>query len=217
MIIKRTLLFIVVAVFTTGLFSISMAAKTPTEAVKSTVDAILNTVMEKALSAPEKRQERRDKMGAIIEERFNFIEMSRRSLAKHWKKLSTGEKKEFVGIFSDLLKLSYAGKIERYTDEKITYDKEKIKGKGKYAVVNTTIVTKDVDILLNYKLILKKDKWWVYDVVIEGVSFISTYRSQYNKIIIRKSFPELLENMRNKLKEIRESEDKEDKQGSSPS
>jgi phospholipid transport system substrate-binding protein len=66
-----------------------------------------------------------------------------------------------------------------------------------------------VDIPLDYKLISKDDKWWVYDVVIEGVSFISTYRSQYNKIIMRESFPKLLESMRNKLKEVREQENRE--------
>ena len=208
MTIRRALLFIIVTVFTLGLFSATMAAKNPTEAIKSTVDSILHVMKEKALAGPDKKQERRDKMGAIIEERFHFVEMSKRSLAKHWKKLSIEEKKEFVKIFSDLLKESYAGKIEAYTDEKVTYDKEKIKGKGKYAVINTTIVTKSVDIPIDYKLILKKDKWWVYDVVIEGVSFISTYRSQYNKIIIRKSFTKLLESMRNKLKEIRKLEEK---------
>jgi phospholipid transport system substrate-binding protein len=163
---------------------------------------------DKTLAVQEKKQERRDKMSALIRERFNFIEMSKRSLAKHWKKLTKEEKKEFVSIFSDLLEASYVGKVENYTDEKVTYNNEKIKGKGKYSVVNTTIVTKDVDIPIDYKLISKKDKWWVYDVVIEGVSFISTYRSQYNKIIMRESFPKLLENMRNKLKEIREQEEK---------
>jgi phospholipid transport system substrate-binding protein len=208
MTIRRTLLLIIITAFTLSLFSVSIAAKTPTESVKFTVDAVLNIMRDKTLAVQEKKQERRDKMSALIRERFNFIEMSKRSLAKHWKKLTKEEKKEFVSIFSDLLEASYVGKVENYTDEKVTYNNEKIKGKGKYSVVNTTIVTKDVDIPIDYKLISKKDKWWVYDVVIEGVSFISTYRSQYNKIIMRESFPKLLENMRNKLKEIREQEEK---------
>lgn len=206
--IRRALLLIIVTAFTFSLFSVAIAAKTPTEAIKATVDGILNVMKDEVLAVPAKKQERRDKMSVLIRERFNFIEMSKRSLAKHWRKISKEEKKEFVSIFSDLLEASYVGKVENYTDEKVTYDKEKIKGKGKYSVVNTTIVTKSVDIPIDYKLILKKDKWWVYDIVIEGVSFISTYRSQYNKIIIRKSFPELLENMRNKLKEIRDPEKK---------
>jgi phospholipid transport system substrate-binding protein len=203
MAIRRALLLIIVTALTFSLFSISIAAKTPTESMKSTVDGILHIMKDEALGVPEKKQERRDKMSALIRERFNFVEMSKRSLAKHWKKISKEEKKEFVTIFSDLLEASYVGKIENYTDEKVTYDKEKIKGKGKYSVVNTTIVTKDVDIPIDYKLISRKDKWWVYDVVIEGVSFISTYRSQYNKIIMKESFPGLLESVRNELKEVR--------------
>ena len=209
MAVKKALQLIITTAFILSLFSVAMAAKTPTEAIKSTVDSILNTMRDKSLSAPEKKQERRDKISSFLRDGFHFIEMSKRSLAKHWKKLSTEDKKEFVSIFSDLLEASYIGKIEAYTDEKITYDNEKIKGKGKYAVINTTIATKSVDIPIDYKLIMKKDKWWVYDVVIEGVSFVSTYRSQYNKIIIRESFPKLLESMRNKLKEVRELEKKE--------
>ncbi len=206
--IRRALLLIIVSAFTFSLFSVAIAAKTPTESMKSTVDGILHVMKDETLAVPAKKQERRDKMSALIRERFNFLEMSKRSLAKHWKKLTKEEKKEFVIIFSDLLEASYVGKIENYTDEKVTYDKEKIKGKGKYSVVNTTIVTKSVDIPIDYKLIFRKDKWWVYDIVIEGVSFISTYRSQYNKIIMKKSFPKLLENMRDKLKEVRALENK---------
>ena len=192
MTIRKAFQLMIVTVFTLGLFSAAIAAKTPTEAVESTVDSILDTMRDKGLSSPGKKEERRGKIGSFIRGRFNFVEMSKRSLAKHWKKLSAEEKREFVDIFSDLLEASYIGKIEAYTDEKITYDKEKIKGKGKYGVVNTTIVTKSVDIPIDYKLIFRKDKWWVYDVVIEGVSFISTYRSQYNKIIIKESFSKLL-------------------------
>jgi phospholipid transport system substrate-binding protein len=218
MAVKKALQSVIVTAFILSLFSATMAAKAPTEAIKSTVDSILNTMRDKSLSAPEKKQERRDKISSFLRDGFNFIEMSKRSLAKHWKKISVEEKKEFVSVFSDLLEASYIGKIEQYTDEKITYDKEKIKGKGKYAIkikgkgkyaiINTTIVTKSVDIPIDYRLIMKKDKWWVYDVVIEGVSFVSTYRSQYNKIIIKESFPKLLESMRNKLKEVRELEKK---------
>ena len=109
---------------------------------------------------------------------------------------------EFVRIFSDLLIDSYIGKIEAYTDEKVMYDKEEIKGKGKYGVVDTKIISKDVDIPIEYKVILKGDKWWVYDVIVEGVSFISTYRSQYDKVIVGDSYAKLLEKMKKKLDEI---------------
>jgi phospholipid transport system substrate-binding protein len=93
---------------------------------------------------------------------------------------------------------SYIGKIETYTNEKVTYDKEILKGKGKYGMVKTQIITANVNIPIDYKLI-KKSKWVVYDVVIEGVSFVSTYRSQYNKIITGESYASLIKQMKQKL------------------
>ena len=154
---------------------------------------------DKSLAAPEKRKMRREKIKALISERFDFREMAKRSLARHWRKRTPEERKEFVRIFSELLKASYIDKIEAYTNEKVTYDSEKIKKKGKYAIVHTTVVTKDVNIPIDYKLIYRNNKWLVYDVVIEGVSFISTYRSQYNKVIVGESYAKLVEKMKRKL------------------
>ncbi|HDK41322.1 MAG TPA: ABC transporter substrate-binding protein, partial [Nitrospirae bacterium] len=86
---------------------------------------------------------------------------------------------------------------------KITYDKEVVRKGGKYAVVSTMIVTENVDIPIDYKVMLKTDKWWVYDIVIEGVSFVSTYRNQYNKIIMKQSYAKLIQKMKSKLEEVR--------------
>jgi len=193
-----------------AIFALNIAAsatgQSPLVAMQSTIDSVLDVMRDKNLSLPENKKERRDRISAQISERFHFEEMSKRSLAKHWKKRTPEEKAEFVKIFSDLLEASYISKIEAYTDEKVTYDKETIKGKGKYSVVKTTIVTKSVEIPIDYKLITKKGKWWVYDVIIEGVSFVSTYRSQYNRIIKKESFAALIDSMKNKLKELNKDE-----------
>ncbi len=200
---RRTQIFIyIVACCTLILFGTVAAVNAPKAAIKLTINSILDTLKDKSLSLPAKREERRNKIRTLIMNRFDFEEMARRSLARHWKKRTPEEKKEFVSIFSELLKASYIGKIEAYTDEKITYDKEVIKGKGKYGVVGTTIVTKNIDIPVDYKVILKNNKWWVYDIVIEGVSFISTYRSQYNRVILRESYAKLVQKMKNKLDEV---------------
>lgn len=200
---KKTQVFIYIIIsFTLILFPIATATSTPKVAVKSTIDSILSTLKDKNLSLPVNKEERRNKMRTLLRNRFDFEEMAKRSLARHWKKRTPEEKKEFISIFSELLIASYIGKIEAYTDEKITYDKEAVKGKGKYGIVKTTIVTKNVDIPVEYKVMLKGDKWWVYDVVIEGVSFISTYRSQYNKIIVKKSYAKLIQKMKYKLDEV---------------
>lgn len=204
MMMQKTLIFICAAVFVVLILSgTATAAGAPKDAIESTISSILDVLKDKSLLSADKKQERRDKIRALLRSRFDFPEMSRRSLARHWKKRSAEEKKEFVSIFSDLLESSYIGKIERYTDEKITYDKETIKSGGKYAVVNTTIETKNVDIPIDYKARLKADKWFIYDVIIEGVSFISTYRSQYNKIILKESFAGLIRSMKKKLDEQR--------------
>ena len=200
---RKTLIFLFIVTFCTLiLFAPVEANSAPKTAVKSTIESILNALKDKNLSMPDKKVERRDKMRALIRDRFNFQEMGRRILARHWKKRTSEEQKEFVSVFSELLEASYISKIEAYTDEKVTYDKESIKSGGKYAMVSTTIATKKVDIPIDYKVKLRDSKWWIYDVVIEGVSFVSTYRSQYGKILKQESFAKLIQKMKNKLKEI---------------
>lgn len=200
--IAKVFLLYFISLSILGICSQANAAPSPTVAVSETINSILDTLKDEELAQPSKKIERRKKIGRLIRDRFNFEEMSKRSLARHWRKITPDDQKQFVSIFSDLLEASYTGKIEKYTDEKVTYDKEKLKGKGKYAVVSTSILTKSVDIPIDYKLKLKNDKWWVYDVVIEGVSFVSTYRGQYNKIIIRESFAKLIEKMKTKLDKV---------------
>lgn len=189
--------------------SATTAADGPLGAIEATVDSVLGTMRDKSLSQPEKKDERRDQISAAIRKRFDFEEMSKRSLAKHWKEITDDERAEFVKIFSDLLEASYISKIEAYTNEEVTYNKETIKGDGKYGLVKTMIITKSVEIPIDYKLISRNGEWWVYDVIIEGVSFISTYRSQYNRIIIRESFASLLESMKTKLEEVKAQDEKE--------
>ncbi|HBH61509.1 MAG TPA: hypothetical protein DDX85_07180 [Nitrospiraceae bacterium] len=193
--------FLIITLFGIGLLS-SAAAEAPKEAITSTVDSVLEVLKDKTLSVPDKKEERRGRLRALIKDRFDFGEMAMRTLARHWNARTPEEAREFIAIFSDLLIGSYIGKIEAYTDEKVIYNKEVIRGEGTYASVSTTIVTKKVDIPIDYKVILKNGKWWVYDVVVEGVSFISTYRSQYDEIIVRESYTGLLQQMKKKLDEV---------------
>lgn len=203
--IKR-LIILFIAIFYISVQTSPVFAERPTDVIKSTIDAVIETMNDKSLAEPSKKEERRGKIRALIKKRFNYLEMSKRSLARHWKKRSKEEKIEFVNIFTELLEESYIGKIESYTSEKVSYGEEKIKGKGKYALVPTTIITKDVDIPIDYKLIFKKNRWTVYDVVIEGVSFISTYRSQYDRAIKKDSYSGLIKSMREKLEEIKKTD-----------
>lgn len=183
-------------------FNLSVAySGTPTEDIKKTVDKVLDILRNKELKKPEKTAERRALIRKAVDERFDFEEMSRRSLGIHWKDRTAEEKKEFVPLFTDLLERSYIKKIESYTDEEIIYTGETIE--GEYASVKTKIVTKkNVEIPIEYRLFKKNAKWEVYDVIIEGVSLVNNYRTQFNKIIRTQSYAELVKRLKNKQEEI---------------
>ncbi len=199
---QKVFLCMLVTLCCMNLFSAEAAVIAPKEAIKTTVDSVLEVLRDKGLSLPDKKAERRGRLRTLIKDRFDFSEMSMRILGRHWKARTPEEAREFTAIFSDLLVGSYIGKIEAYTDEKVIFNKEVIKGEGKYGTVITTIVTKKADIPIDYRVMLKDGKWWVYDVVIEGVSFISTYRSQYDEIIAKESYAALIQKMKKKLDEV---------------
>lgn len=172
------------------------AGQTPIQTVQTAVDGILGILTNETLD----KEEKRSKMREIINQRFDFRAMSQRTLATNWKKASRDEQQQFVGLFAQLIQSSYIGKVEAYTSEKVEYPGEKIKGKR--AVVDTMIITSSTEIPVNYKVYLKNDEWRVYDVVIEGVSLISSYRSTYQEIVKKDGFPGLFVKMEAKLKEL---------------
>ena len=176
--------------------TIASADSTPTDAIRGSVESILTLLQDKELD----QTTRRGKIRKVINARFDFRAMSQRTLATNWKKASDEQQKEFVQLFSKLIENTYIGRVEAYTDEKVDYPGEKIKGKK--AVVETLILTPSADIPVNYKVYLKKDKWWVYDVIIEGISLISNYRSSYQEIVKKDGFDGLIVKMKAKIKEL---------------
>lgn len=191
---KRIVLIVVGLIFLVS--SVSYAGE-PTNQLKECIDGILKILSSKTLKAEVKKAERRAQLRKTINERFDFAEMARRSLATHWIKRTAEEKKGFVKIFSDLLEKSYVDKVESYQDEKINYTSETID--GEYATVKTKIVTSNNEVPIDYKMFKDSKGWRVYDVVIEGVSLVNNYRSQFNKIISTSSYETLVKKMNAKL------------------
>ncbi|MBI5184030.1 MAG: ABC transporter substrate-binding protein [Nitrospinae bacterium] len=175
-----------------------------TEGLKGTISKVIEIVSNKDLKQPDKKEERQRLLREVIKERFDFEEMSNRSLATHWKERTSEEKREFIEIFSNLLENSYVDKIESYTDEEVVYTGESVE--GDYAVVKTNIIKKVGEgIPIDYKLIKTTkngNKWMVYDFTIEGVSMVNNYRSQFNKIIRSSSYEELVKKMKTKREDI---------------
>ena len=166
--------------------------------VRGTIDQVLEIVADQSLkNDPELR---REKLRKVIGLRFNYKQMVMRSLAKNYKSRSDAERKEFTLLFKKLLENSYASKIENYKDETINYVGEQVK--GKYALVRTQIVRKDGVIDVDYKMLKDGGQWLVYDFVIEGVSLIRNYKSQFSKIISTESYAALVSKLSKKVDEL---------------
>ena len=184
------------------------AAATPasagvaTEQLRGSVERVLKTLEEPALKGEGKQGERRQAVRKIANEIFDFGEIAKRSMARHWQPLSEAQRNEFVGLFADLLERSYISKIETYGGEKIQYTAERVD--GEYATVSTRIITKNgTEVPVDYRMIKRGgDRWLVYDVSIEGVSLVSNYRTQFNKIIQTTSYNELVNKLKNKQDEL---------------
>ena len=176
-----------------------------TSELKQTIDKVIKIVSDPDLKKTPKL--RREKLRKTIGFRFNYNQMVRRSLARNYKNRTNKEREEFTGLFKKLLENSYASKIENYQDETINYVDEKVK--GKYALVKTEIVRKDGTIDVDYKLINENGKWTVYDFVIEEVSLIRNYRSQFSKIIKTESYGALVAKLTKKIKDLESDQDKD--------
>jgi len=175
-------------------------AMTPTDTVRGQVDQALQTGTQAAAGRPEAAEQRRNQIRRAAEGLFDFTEMSRRALGRYWAGRSQAERDEFVKLFADLMARAYLGKIDRYAGESITYIAERVD--GDLATVDSRVITaKKTEVPIEYRLRRVGDRWAAYDVLIENVSLISTYRSQFDRIIQTSSFADLLKRMRQKEQE----------------
>ena len=189
----------VVAIFAAG----HALAGPVSEQLKETIDRVIKVLDDPALKGPDRTEERRVAVTKIAQEIFDFPEVARRSLARHWQPLTDKQREEFTALFADLLERSYVSKIELYSGEKITYANERIDGDT--ATVATRIATKSgAEVPIDYRLLKKGPRWLVYDVNIEGVSLVSNYRTQFNKIIQTSSFNDLIQKLKTKHEELGE-------------
>ena len=172
----------------------------PSERVKETTDKIIAIVSDPALKDSAKEKERREQIRKAVDEMCDWQEMSRRSLGRHWAQRSEEEKKEFIRLFGQLLERTYIDRVESYSGEKVSYTGERID--GDYAEVDVKILTKkNTEIPVVYKLRSKDQKWLAYDMVIEGVSLVHNYRTQFSDILAKSSFEGLMKKLREKSAE----------------
>ena len=175
-------------------------AGVPTDRVRETTDKIIAIVSDPALKDSGHETLRREQIRKTVDELCDWQEMSRRSLGRYWAQRSEQEKKDFVLLFGQLLERTYIDKVEGYSGEKVYYTGERTE--GDYAEVNVKIMTKqNTEIPVVYKLRSKDGKWWVYDIIIEGVSLVNNYRTQFNAILARSSYDGLVKKLKEKVAE----------------
>jgi phospholipid transport system substrate-binding protein len=169
----------------------------PAERIRATTEQVLKVLQDPQFKSESRKQERRELLKQAIYPRFDFAEMAKRSLGPHWQKRSDAERQEFIQLFTEALEGAYVDTIASYSGEKIILGKET--QEGNLAEVSTKIVTpKGEEIAVNYKLHQTGDDWKVYDVVVENISLVSNYRSQFNRVIAQTSYEELLRRMKAK-------------------
>jgi phospholipid transport system substrate-binding protein len=174
----------------------SPGAEAPMEAVRETVGQVLRILDDPALKDPAKHAQRRRMLEEVAAGRFDYAEMAKRVLGGYWKPLTEAQRKEFVEVYKSFLSDKYAGRIEDYTGRKqeASYLTERIE--GSYAEVRTEFRSDKTTLPMDYRLVLKDGRWSAYDIIIDGVSLVSNYRSQFQKIIRESSYEELVNKLR---------------------
>jgi phospholipid transport system substrate-binding protein len=169
----------------------------PADQVRLQIERIVKVLADPALKRPGHEQVRHAAVARIAEEAFDLREMTRRTLGPHWQGLTEAERAEFVTLFGDLLDRAYFTRIAAYNGEKVTVLGDSID--GDLATVRTRIVTQQgVEVPVDYRMLLRGDRWVVYDVSIEGVSLVANYRAQFNRIIQTSSYQALVDKLRAK-------------------
>ncbi len=174
-------------------------ADAPLSTVQANVDKILEVLRDPSLKADSAKEIKKERLRSIYASMFDEVELSRRTLARNWNKLNTEERREFVELYQQVLEKAYIDKILSYTNEEIAYERETRLTENQVEV-QTVIITSSKKIPISYRVILSGGTWKVYDVIIENVSLVLNYRTQFNTILEKNTPEGLLEILREKVK-----------------
>lgn len=174
------------------------AASGPLDVVKNSTEGVIAIAKDPTLKAPDKEEERRQKMIAIVNEGFNWEAVARRSLGHHWRDVTDEQRARFILLFTDLVRGTYMRRVEAYTSEKVYYRGERID--GDYARVTVDILSVNNNLIpVVYSMKRYDGRWLVYDLAVEGVKIVNNYRRQFDSILGRQSFDDLLKRIETTL------------------
>jgi phospholipid transport system substrate-binding protein len=180
-----------------GTMLVAPSTYSPTESVRSMITAVLAVLGDETLKQPARAKERRQQIERVVRLRVNYGQMAHRSLGSSWSMLSDKERQEFVSLFVKLLRDTIANQIDQYYDEQILYLIEQ--RESGCAQVRTTLIGPKIDTSLDFRLEKESGEWLVYDVIVDGISTVKNYRTQFSQIIRDKTYAGLVEKMKQRV------------------
>ena len=172
----------------------------PLEVVRTAVDKAVQTLKDSKLQSQDKKKERVDRLREVLNPIFDYEEMAKRALGTHWRRRTPAEQEEFVKLFRDFLERTYSDKVDLYGGERVRFGREGID--GNFAQVESVIVkTNGEELAVSYKLRHVNGQWKVYDAVVENISIVNNYRSQFDRIISGSSYEELVKRLQEKVRQ----------------
>jgi phospholipid transport system substrate-binding protein len=171
-------------------------AGTPIEIIQEEVGKLIAV-----LKAEIPREKKEKKIWSIADGIFDYTQLSKRTLARNWRSFSPDQRKEFTRLFSKLLGEVYLDRIMAYRDEKVVFEKQEMFSNDT-AEVFTRVIARSKEVPIRYRMTLRNGNWKIYDVVVEGVSLVGNYRSQFKQILLNASPEDLLETLRKKVEKM---------------
>jgi len=181
------------------IFPLSASSQSPLETIQTQVNKILEVLRDPALKAESAKGNKEKRVWTLIDGVFDYTELSRRTLAQHWKTFTPEQQKEFTQLFGKLLGTVYMDRIMSYTNEKVVFGKA-AKLSEDTTEVQSQVVTATKSIPIHYRMIFRDGSWKVFDVVVEGISLVQNYRSQFRDILSKQSPEDLLKMLRDKVR-----------------
>jgi phospholipid transport system substrate-binding protein len=169
----------------------------PLDLVKPAVDKVFQALGDPQLKTPEKKKERIERLKEVVNPIFDYDEMARRSLGQHWRRRTPAEQEEFTRLFRAFLEKIYSEKVDLYSGEKIVFGRETVD--GDFAQVESVVINaKKEQTPVIFRLWRSGGKWKIYDAVVENVSIVNNYRSQFERVISKSSYEDLKKMLKEK-------------------
>ena len=180
------------------ILAVQVYADSGFDTVKSRINQVLAVLKDPALKSESAKELKKKRLRAIFDNTFDYTELSRSTLSRYWDKLKPDQQTEFTKLYKALLEKLYMDEILSYKDQEIVIGKERPLGENRVEV-DTKIISEKLETPINFRLIFKNKQWWCYDFVIENISVVANYRSQFGRILTKDSPEKMLEDLRKKV------------------